>query len=89
MSVLNHLRGVGRTFAIAGTALLLIPTVAAAIECPTPRLPRPTEDRATIRARLEATGAWHAGQDPGPGAVRAAGPDALPQPEFRGSCRAG
>ena len=64
MSVLNHLRGVGRTFAIAGTALLLIPTVAAAIECPTPRLPRPTEDRATIRARLEATGAWHAGQDP-------------------------
>lgn len=32
---------------------------------------------------------WHAGQDPGPGAVRAAGPDALPQPEFRGSRRAG
>lgn len=64
MSVLNHLRGATRTFPAAAIVLLLIPSIAAAIDCPTPRLPRPTEDQATIRARLEATGAWHAGQDP-------------------------
>jgi hypothetical protein len=45
-------------------ALLMLPTVAAAIDCPTRSLPRPTEDRATIRARLEAEGKWHPTGDP-------------------------
>jgi hypothetical protein len=48
-----------RSAAAAVLVLLLLPTVAAAIECPTRSLPRPAEDRATIRARLEAEGKWH------------------------------
>jgi hypothetical protein len=45
-------------------ALLLLPTVAAAIDCPTRSLPRPAEDHATIRARLEAEGKWHRNGNP-------------------------
>ena len=44
--------------------VLLLPTVAAAIDCPTHRLPRPTEDHATIRARLEAEGKWQRNGNP-------------------------
>jgi hypothetical protein len=45
-------------------ALLLLPTVAGAIDCPTRSLPRPAEDHATIQARLEAEGKWHPGSNP-------------------------
>ena len=43
---------------------LLLPIVAAAIDCPVSTLPRPTEDHATIRARLEAQGLWKTTDDP-------------------------
>jgi hypothetical protein len=49
---------------VAVMALLLLPTVAAAINCPTRNLPRPAEDSATIHARLEAAGKWHRTGDP-------------------------
>ncbi len=49
---------------VAAVALLLLPAVAAAIDCPTRSLPRPAEDHATIRARLEAAGRWHRTGDP-------------------------
>lgn len=49
---------------VAVFALLLTPTVAAAIDCPVPGLPRPTEDHGSIRARLAAEGKWQRNGNP-------------------------
>ncbi len=45
-------------------ATLLLVATASAIDCPTPDLPRPSEDPAVIRARLEAAGQWKTSDDP-------------------------
>ena len=44
--------------------LLLVPLAAAAIICPVPDLPRPSESPDVIRARLEAQGLWKTSGDP-------------------------
>ena len=44
--------------------ILLAPALAPAAECLVPQLPRPAEDPAAIRARLEAQGLWTFGDDP-------------------------
>jgi len=53
-----------RTGAAVLAGLLLLPAIAAAIDCPVPLLPRPQEDAATIRGRLEAQRLWHRSGDP-------------------------
>ena len=59
---MNPNRTQQRRHTIAAAAVLialLLPIVAAAIDCPVSTLPRPTEDHATIRARLEAQDIRH------------------------------
>ncbi len=50
--------------AVVAFAALALPPPAAAIDCPTRSLPRPTEDYAVTKARLEAAGQWHKSNDP-------------------------
>jgi hypothetical protein len=56
--------GTARPIAVLLALLILLPTLASAYECLTLRLPKPTEDYATIRARLEAEGQWKRASDP-------------------------
>jgi hypothetical protein len=49
---------------VALIVILVIPTLATATECLTPHLPRPAEDLAVLRARLQAEGLWQKNNDP-------------------------
>jgi hypothetical protein len=60
---MSHLR-VSKAIVTIIFALLLLPAVGQAIDCPTRQLPRPEGDPAQIRAALEAEGKWHTSDNP-------------------------